>query len=41
MSIVFASFKLLKLPISINTCRSTANCLYLHDSYISKLEFMN
>ena len=24
-----------------NTCHSTANCLYLHDNYISKFDFMN
>ena len=24
-----------------NSCYSTANCLYLHDSYISKFEFVN
>ena len=31
-----------KLLISAKiTCRSIANCLYLHDSYISKFELMN
>ena len=25
----------------LNTCGSTANCLYLYDSYISKLELMD
>ena len=33
----FISFKHPKLPIS----RSAANCTYLHDTYISKLEFIN
>ena len=37
MSIVFSSFKHPILPISIKT----ANCLYLHDRYILKFEFMN
>ena len=46
MSIVFASFKHLELPISIkisHICHYTANCLLynLHDSYISKFELMN
>ena len=30
-----------KLFISTWSCHSTVNCLYLHDSYISKFEFMN
>ena len=37
MSIVFTSFKHPKLPISIKIPVT----LYLHDSYISKFEFMN
>ena len=41
MSIVFTSFKNPKLPISIKISGTTANCLYLHDSFISKFEFMN
>ena len=40
MSIVFTSIKHPKLPISIQIL-VTANCLYLHDSYIFKFEFMN
>ena len=24
-----------------NTCHYMANCLYLHDSYITKFDFMN
>ena len=38
MSIVFASFKHPKLPISI---KIPVVLLYLHDRYISKFEFMN
>ena len=38
MSIVFDSFKHLKLPIS---AKIPVNCLYLHDSYITKFDFMN
>ena len=38
MSIVFTSFKHHKLPISIKIPVTTANCLYLHDSYGSKFE---
>ena len=38
MSIGFVSFKHLKLPIST---KIPANCLYLHDSYITKFDFMN
>ena len=34
------SFKHPKLPISIKIPVTTANCLYLHDSYSSKFEFM-
>ena len=44
MSIGFASYKHLKLPISIEipvTVSLYHNCLYLHDSYISKFDFMN
>ena len=37
MSIGFASLRHLKLPLSIKI----ANCLYLHDSYITKFDFMN
>ena len=37
MSIVFTSFKQPKLPISIKIHVP----LYLHDSFISKFEFMN
>ena len=37
MSIGFASFKHLKLPISIKI----AKCSYLHDSFITKFDFMN
>ena len=40
MSIVFAPFKHLKLPIGIKMPVTTA-CLCLHDSYSSELEFMN
>ena len=36
-----SSFKNLKLPISINTCHYMANCLFLHDSSITKFDFMN
>ena len=25
----------------LNTCHNKANCLYLHDSYINKFDFMN
>ena len=32
-----SSFKHLKLPISIKM----ANCLYLHDIYITKFDFVN
>ena len=36
------SFKHLELPISINIPATImANCLYLHDSYITKFDFMN
>ena len=38
LSIVFASFKHPKLPISI---KIPVVLLYLHDRYISKFEFMN
>ena len=38
MSIVFATFKHPKLLIRI---KYVANCLYLHDSYITKFDFMN
>ena len=38
MSIGFASFKHLKLPIST---KISVTCLYLHDSYITKIDFMN
>ena len=38
MWIDFASFKHLKLPIST---KIPFNCLYLHDSYITKFDFMN
>ena len=43
MSIAFASFKHLNLPISIkiNTCHYTTNRLYLYESYISKFDYMN
>ena len=41
MSIVFTSFKHPKLPINIKFSVTTANCLYLHDSYISKFECMS
>ena len=42
ISVVFASFEHLKLPISIKIpVTLLQNCLYLHDSYISKFEFMN
>ena len=42
MSIVFTSFKHPKLPISIEIpITLLQNCLYLHDSYISKFEFKN
>ena len=41
MSIVFTSFKNPKLPIRIKIPVTTANCLYLHDSFISKFKFMN
>ena len=37
MSIIFTSFKHFKLLRNIKI----ANCLYLHDSYISKFEFLN
>ena len=37
MSIVSTSFKHPKLPISVKI----PTYLYLHDSYISKFEFMN
>ena len=39
-----SSFKHLKLPISIKipvTIIIVADCLYLHDSYITKFDFMN
>ena len=29
------------LNISINTCHYMANCLYLHDSYSTKFDFVN
>ena len=38
------SLPLLNIPNAnqyFNSCHSTANCLYLHDSYISKFELMN
>ena len=38
MSIGFASFKHLKLPIST---KIPVDCLYLHDSYITKFDYMN
>ena len=42
MSIVFTSFKHPKLPISITIPVTLLHFfLYLHDSYISKFEFMN
>ena len=43
MSVVFTSFKRSKLPISVKipVTLLQKNCLYLHDSYISKFEFMN
>ena len=41
MSIGFATFKHLKLPISTKLPVTKANCLYLHDSYITKFDFMN
>ena len=41
ISIVFASFKHLKMPISNKICHYTKNCLHLHDSYTSKFNFMN
>ena len=42
MSISFASLKHLNLPISIKIpVTISANCLYLHDSYITKFNFMN
>ena len=47
MSISFASFKQLNLPISIKIpVTIVVNCLYLHDmlyddSYITKFDFMN
>ena len=42
MSIVFASFKHLKLLISISIpVTIPKSCLYLHDSYISKFDFRN
>ena len=37
-------FKHLKLPISIKipvTISCMANCLYLHDSFITKFDFVN
>ena len=37
MSIGFASFKHLNLPISTKI----ANCLYLHGSFFTKFDFMN
>ena len=37
-----SSYKHLKLPISIKIpFHYVANCLYLHDSFITKFEFMN
>ena len=37
-----SSFKHLKLPISIKIpVTMSANCLYLHDSYITKYDFVN
>ena len=42
MSIVFASFKHLKLPDNIRTLFKIPQIvLYLHDSYISKFYFIN
>ena len=29
------------LPCDIYTCYYIENCLYLHDSYITKFDFMN
>ena len=37
-----SSFKHLKLPISIKIfVTNMANCLYLHDSYVTKFDFVN
>ena len=41
MYIIFASSKHPELPISIKIPVTIANCLYLHNSYIAKFEFMN
>ena len=41
MSIVFASFKHFKLPISIIIPVTIPQIVYLDDSYISKFDFMN
>ena len=43
MSIVFTSFKHPKLPISIKIPVTLLQIVYinLHDSYISKFDFMN
>ena len=38
MYICFASFKHPKLPIGT---KIPVNCLYLHDRYITKFDFMN
>ena len=36
-----SSFKHLKLPISIKIPALEANCLYLHNSYITEFDFVN
>ena len=42
MSIVFAFFKYPKTANQYwNICHYMANCLYLHDGYITKFKFMN
>ena len=42
MSIGFASFRHLKLPLSIKIpVTIIANRFYLHDSYLTKFDFMN
>ena len=41
MSISFASLKHLNLPTSIKIPVTLAKCLYLHDSYTTKYDFMN
>ena len=35
-----SSFKHLKLPFRKDTCHYMANCLLLHESYITKFDFM-